>query len=124
MEIVELLISKGARVHDKNNEDAAPLHIASDRGHLKVVELLLSRGASVHDLHNKNATPLYIASQHDYIDIIRLLLSKGASIQHRLTDGSTCSSATTSEEARYILKHWVVTIILIVLALCSRRSRP
>ncbi len=51
--VVELLISKGANIHDKNEDGISPIVTATYGGHLSVVELLLSNGANVHDTDEK-----------------------------------------------------------------------
>ena len=40
MKIVEMLISRGARVHTTNMGDDTPLHLASAHGHREVVQMV------------------------------------------------------------------------------------
>jgi ankyrin repeat protein len=44
-DIVDLLLSKGASVNDKDNHGRSPLHMASCEGHAEVAEMLISNGA-------------------------------------------------------------------------------
>lgn len=76
--MVELLLTKGANVHDKHKDGIPSLHIAFREGHLKVVGLLLSRGASTRDKDKDGYTPLSIASHLGHFEIVNLLLSKRA----------------------------------------------
>ena len=46
-EIAELLISKGADVNAKNNDEVTPLHWAADMGHKEIAEILITKGADV-----------------------------------------------------------------------------
>lgn len=48
MEVVKLLLERGADVHAKEKNDETPLHVATGRGHTEIVKLLLERGADVH----------------------------------------------------------------------------
>ena len=40
MKIVEMLISRGARVHTTNMGDDTPLHLAAAHGHKEVVQMV------------------------------------------------------------------------------------
>merc|ERR1711878_214242 len=45
--IVEMLMSRGARVHTTNMGDDTPLHLATAHGHRDVVQMLLRQKADV-----------------------------------------------------------------------------
>ena len=47
LNIVEFLVSHGANVNAKNNNNETPLHIAWKNGHKDIVEYLVSHGANV-----------------------------------------------------------------------------
>eukprot|EP00899_Mesostigma_viride_P026581 jgi/Mesvir1/7107/Mv09212-RA.1 len=57
-EIVEFLLSKGARVDVANQDGNTPLHWAALNGHLNVVNRLLQAGASPTALNRAEKTPM------------------------------------------------------------------
>lgn len=83
LEIVELLISRGADV-DLLDVGCTPLSLAAENGHLEVVELLISSGANV-DLHDGyvKRTPLHLAAIAGCLDVVKLLISSGADVNLR-----------------------------------------
>lgn len=77
LDMMALLLDRGADVNAKNRRGSTPLHWAvHDQAK---VRLLLSRGATVNSKQNEGRTPLFLAaSLANSIDTIRLLLAKGA----------------------------------------------
>jgi ankyrin repeat protein len=78
LEVVKLLLEKGAKVDVKNNFGNTALLIASGNGQSDVVKLLLDKGASVDLGNNQGVTPLLMAAQYGDVDVITPLLAKGA----------------------------------------------
>jgi hypothetical protein len=65
-DIVELLLSKGANIHDKDNKHGySPIIMASARNDDKMVDLLLSKGASLQDTDIFGSTPIYFARESE-----------------------------------------------------------
>ena len=61
MNVVELLLSKGANISDNDDDgDSSILH-ASRWGHVNVVELLLSKGANISDNDNGGSTAISLS---------------------------------------------------------------
>ena len=60
-EIAKLLISKGAKVNDKNDKGRMPIHIAVKHGSVEVLQLLLENNANVNARHTDGVTPLLIS---------------------------------------------------------------
>ena len=79
-ECVDLLISKGADVDEKNNRGETALMWASGKGHRECVDLLLSKGANVNEKDNDGTTALMVASVNGHRECVDLLLSKGANV--------------------------------------------
>ena len=72
LSIVELLLSKGANIHDKSTTNGySSLLLASRQGHLKIVELLLSKGANIHDKDIAERSSLMLASYQGHLSIDR-----------------------------------------------------
>ena len=61
-EIVNLLLSKGADVNARDNDNRTPLHWAAYYGNTEIVNLLLSKGADVNARDNENRTALHDAA--------------------------------------------------------------
>jgi ankyrin repeat protein len=74
IEVVKLLLEKGANIHA---DDDFSLRIASQQGHLEVVKLLIENGANV---NAQDDYSLRWASQNGHIEVVKLLLENGADI--------------------------------------------
>jgi ankyrin repeat protein len=77
-EMVQLLISLGARVNDRNNRGSTPLLQAASRGKKDIVEILLSHGAIVDTIIGHGYTPLYCAVTNNSEGTVQLLRKQGA----------------------------------------------
>jgi ankyrin repeat protein len=62
LEAMELLISRGARIDDKDNRGRSALMIAAELGHDEVVEALLGHGANVNLVDNEGKSASELAS--------------------------------------------------------------
>ena len=88
IDIVKLLVAKGANTNAKNLYGQTPLHCAVVRGHKNIIKLLLAKGADINCRDNAGRTPLHYASGAgsyygiggDQMDIVQLLLDKGTDI--------------------------------------------
>ena len=76
--VIKLLLSNEANIHETNSHGSSAIMIASSYGHHEVVEMLLSEGASVHDkLTLTAASSLIIASERGHTRVVEILLTKG-----------------------------------------------
>ena len=57
--VIDTLISQGARVNRPNSGGSTPLHAAAEHGRTSVVERLLAREADVNRRDFRGRTPLY-----------------------------------------------------------------
>jgi ankyrin repeat protein len=79
LEIVQLLLEKGAKPDELDNFGHTALFHAASNGQVDVVKLLLDKGAGVDvDGKNRNGTPLLFAAQNGDVEVVSLLLAKGA----------------------------------------------
>jgi ankyrin repeat protein len=76
--LVELLLSSGADVNEKNYSSEVALHYAALKGHKDIVQILLDHKADVNVKNDADATPLAAASSDGKPDIIALLKQHGA----------------------------------------------
>ena len=91
IEIVELLLDKGADIDSIDVSQQTALMVASGMGHFGIVELLLKRGANVNATENDGYTALIYASSGEdgHPEIVKLLLEKGADVNASENDGYT-----------------------------------
>ena len=91
VDIVRLLIDKGADVDKANDEQLGetPLNIACQVGHLEVARLLLESGADVNKADKYGRTPLRNACDQGRLDVVRLLLEKGPDMDKATNLGET-----------------------------------
>ena len=134
LDIIKLLIDKGADIHVKNSSGWTPIMEASRNGYFEIVELLVSKGANVNDQGNDGYTSLMLAccnivrtttkmpmpptiyrynpDSNKYIDVIEYLLCNGANIHYKSQSGLTCIQLTRCKQVKSILENWN-TIMLI-----------
>ena len=81
VDIVELLLSKGANIHDRSNSGLSALMKASIYGHAKAIDVLLHHGSDIHEKNamNFNCSSILYACLHSQMQVIQLLMSRGNS---------------------------------------------
>ena len=98
IEIVKHFLLQGVNVNQKNEDGKSPLHLASEKGHVKVVTELLNSGAEVDletdrkplpywkiDKDDGGKSALHFASENGHAEIVAMLLANGASV-NRIAD--------------------------------------
>ena len=78
MNLVVLLIQRGARVNATNMGDDTPLHLATAHGHRDIVLLLLKNKADINFVNEHGNTPLHYACFWGYSAIAEDLVNNGA----------------------------------------------
>ena len=63
VEVVRMLIERGADVSAQNKEGGTPLHQASQNGSVGVVRMLLERSTNIAARNKDGETPLHLASK-------------------------------------------------------------
>ncbi|VDK22061.1 unnamed protein product, partial [Taenia asiatica] len=89
LNVVELLIIKGADVSAKDDGGLIPLHNACSFGHTEVVQLLLAANSDPNAQDNWHYTPLHEAAIKGKVDVCVLLLQAKADPYMRNLDGKT-----------------------------------
>jgi ankyrin repeat protein len=93
LEIVRLLLDRGAEANVKNKEGLTALHhvslgqYESQEDGVRVAQLLLEHGTVVDSRDEGNRTPLHCASYFGKHEIVRLLLDHGAEVNAEDDDG-------------------------------------
>jgi ankyrin repeat protein len=78
LQVVILLLSKGADADAEANDGETPLQWAAGRGDTEIVELLLKKGAKPNHFDKYGRTPLHNAAFSDNAAVTTLLLKNGA----------------------------------------------
>ncbi|XP_044746875.1 rabankyrin-5-like [Coccinella septempunctata] len=91
VEIVRLLIMKGADLDCRNLEGMTPLHFACKHGHEAVVDLLIEHGVSIHaETSIRQWLPLHMAAESGNENIMIKLIRKGSQINATTSKGANC----------------------------------
>jgi cytochrome c len=81
VDVVALLVARGADVNVANPLLGTPLHVAAGTGNEAMVLLLLERGASLNVARGSDGyTPLHVAAEAGRTQVVRLLLDRGANV--------------------------------------------
>ena len=76
---VEALLGDGAAINYRRiNDEATPLYIASQNGHVEVVKALLAAGADFNQPNKDGVTPFTAASQNGHLKVVAELLDAEA----------------------------------------------
>lgn len=91
MEIMNLLINKGADINWKNpkDENRTPLMAAAENGKPEITRLLLEKGADANARLSSGMTALHFAAMKGHGEVMKLLLSSGADINAADESGTT-----------------------------------
>ena len=90
LEIVKLLLDKGAEIDTRDNMSFTPLLVAAISGHQEVQKELIIRGADVNLAERSFGwTTLHRAAANGHLELIQLLLDKGAQINIKNKKGDT-----------------------------------
>jgi ankyrin repeat protein len=87
LEIVKLLVKKGANINAQDDYGLTPLYSALLEKHPGVARFLIKQGANVQAQTKDGNTALHVAVQNNYLGISKILIEKGADPR-----GSTHSS--------------------------------
>ena len=89
VEVMKLLLERGAYPNAWDNGDKTPLHYAAERGDVEIVKLLLEKRAYPNARDYMGRTPLHEATKNGHVDIIKLLLEHGADFKEKDVGGRT-----------------------------------
>ncbi|XP_077974623.1 scaffold protein ILK-like [Styela clava] len=98
--IVEMLLSRGARVNSANMGDDTPLHNAAQMGRLDVIHKLIREKAEVNALNEHGNTPLHYACFNNHPASADELVSCGALVSMCNKKGETPLARARPELAR------------------------
>jgi hypothetical protein len=81
LQVVKLLLQRGADVRVMNQFGDTSLHEAGRWGHLEVVRLLLDNQADMSMTNQHGWTPLHFAAAYSQLEVARVLLEAGADVK-------------------------------------------
>ena len=109
LQVVRLLLNRGAAVDGWSEPCLTPLYMAAREGHLPIAALLMDRGASVHGRPDAGGrTPLHAACARGHPAVARALLDRGADVDAVDDRGmtplyGTCAAGGRIEMAQLLL---------------------
>ncbi|MGH0122561.1 UNVERIFIED_CONTAM: hypothetical protein FKN15_038111 [Acipenser sinensis] len=76
VQVIEYLLSKGAKLDVRDKNGSSPLHRAAERGHAQAVKVLLEAGANIYATDKKSKTPFHLAAQNNHLSIVTMLVQE------------------------------------------------
>lgn len=107
IDIADMLIYKGANLHQRNKNGMTALHIAAQHRHHKLLKLLLSRGSNINDLTVGRMTSLHIAVHRSSKFMVEDLLDSGANVRTQNILGNTPLHDALKRRCKDVIKQLV-----------------
>ncbi len=108
LDVVALLLEKGADIKAVTKDGYTPLSLAAAGGHWKVVQYLLTRGADVEPVDTQTPSPLYLAARAGRVDAVIALIKNKADVN----SGNTADRSTALHAAAQTGQLAMVTALL------------
>ena len=108
IELVELLVERGASLTAKSMHGATPLHNACRKGSGRIVAYLIREGSDKDALTHDGNTPLHHAVRFDRIDNIRILILAGANTRIKNDRGEHPMNLKCSDETKAAFKNAII----------------
>jgi ankyrin repeat protein len=89
VDVVRLLIERGAEVDSRDKWGWTPLHLASRYGHLEVSRVLIDHGANVNARKHESLDSATSSAYNGHLGIVKLLLERGADVHALNEEGQT-----------------------------------
>lgn len=89
LDIVRLLLSKGADIDARTKRLETPLYFAAANGYSKVVSLLVDVPAGIDLTDYEGRTPLMVAARAGHLEAVKILLDGGANPNATMASGES-----------------------------------
>ena len=86
IEMMKILIDKGADVNVRYLDEATPLHLAATTGNIEIMTVLLDNGAEIEAQNMKFTTPLCRAVMRGKSEAVKFLIGKRADVNRTCVD--------------------------------------
>jgi ankyrin repeat protein len=103
--LIELFLSKGARLHQRDIGGSTALCYAALAGQFGAVQLLVAKGAAVNDKNIPGITPLHYAVGSGSKETVQFLLSKKADASQKNKQGQTPLDLASAEVGKLLIPH-------------------
>ncbi|XP_069699656.1 uncharacterized protein [Periplaneta americana] len=103
VQIVTLLIDRGADCNLRNKNDDSPLVLATRYRHVDIVKLLIQKGADVNARTKYGVSVIMAAAECGLVEVVCLLIDKGANINERNTYGESAILIAAKESEKDII---------------------
>ena len=97
LDVVKLLVSRGASVNLPNCRQTTPLMGVTLSGNMDVVKYLVKNGAEIDAINLTRSTSLFLAAKIGQHEVIKYLLRKGANLNHEDVNGHTALHRAAGE---------------------------
>jgi hypothetical protein len=87
VDIISILIARGAKVDAVDEQGITPLMLAAKDGQVDAVKALLAQGANIEAQNKMGENALHIAGAHGKKDVVTELLDRGANIRATSNNG-------------------------------------
>ena len=106
VEVVDLLLARGANLEAVDSDGNTPLHYAAGfNDSVAVLELFLARGATLEAVNDYGNTPLHFAAANNgSVAVLELLLARGATLEATNNSGETPLELAGTDAARSALE--------------------
>jgi len=98
LDVVELLLARGANIEKKNRRNFSPLYVACLKGKVGAARLLLDHGADALRQAGNNSTPLHGAAWNGHVAVVNLLFDRDEEKYHRRGRRGSKALARASRE--------------------------
>ena len=113
LDVVKLLVSRGASVNLPNCRQTTPIMGVAFSGNMDVVKYLVENGAEINAINLTRSTSLFLAAKTGQHEVIKYLLKKGANLNHEDVYGHTALHRAAGEghlkAVRELLAHGAAT---------------
>ena len=75
VEAIATMVTQWINSSDEDHDLQTPLHIASEKGYVRIVKALVNHNAKLRPMRN-GATPIHAAVQKGNIEVVEVLLSE------------------------------------------------